>query len=813
MQTFLHDLRYAVRLLRKTRGFTLVAVIILAMGIASNTLVFSVVNAVLLHPLPYPDANRLVILHWQDQAGTSGGDITAPAFFMLKARAYSFESMAALLPFDAGVNLAGVGSPQYVKALRVSADFFPTLGVMPVIGRNFDAEEDQPHGPRVAILSYGLWKRDFDQGRTTLGHELRINGEAYIVIGVMPAAFRSYPEADVWLPLQLSLATADTGNNYRVIARLKNGLAEEQARRELESWSTEYVKSLPAPANAHKAALAIQKLQDSQTGTVRYSLTILFGAVVFVLLITCANLAALLLVRSLGRNHEIAIRAALGSSWARLLRIFLMESTLLALLGGTLGIVLAKETLPLILALAPADLPLSVPISINGRVALFTFAISVLTSFLFGLAPALRISQLGLNEMLKQASRGVSISAAQARAGRILVSVQTSLTLVLLTGATLLLQNFLSLQRVDPGFDPQHVLVAQVSFPAKLYFTTASTARALDQILDRLKKTHGVEASAAVYGLPLEKGLNLPIYPTDAPSKIDYGGEYRIVSTEYFQVLHIPLQAGRSFSDADDALSNPVAIVNQTLANRWWPKSSALGGHINVGQELGPQFADKPREVIGIVADIHEVGLDQPALPTVFIPIKQSPDKITASVNRFFLASIVVRTRSNVGVADEIRRAVASADPDLPLASLRPLADVVGLSLSRHRFYASLTSAFGVFALLLTAIGVYGLLSYQTRMRIREIGVRMAVGAKRSEVVLLVLRQGINLIAVGVSTGIVGAFFLRRLLQSMLYNLHDTNLNALASAALLLSAVATLASLLTALRAASIEPMVVLRNE
>lgn len=813
MRTLLLDISYSLRSLRRTPGFTAMAVLTLALGIAANTVVFSIVNASLLRPLPYAKPERLVILTWYGPQGRLTRDISASAFFMLKDRARSFQSIAAVHVGDAGVNMAALGPPQYKRAQRVSLEFFRTLGVMPARGREFSAEESQPGGPRVAVLSYGLWEQNYNKDSSAVGSDIRINGEPHTIVGIMPKGFRSYPDADVWLPLSLSPATLDAGNEYRVVARLKDGINEQDARRELAS-TTEYRLAYPLRSVAGDVALAPDELQTFIVSGIRKNLYSLFGAVVFVLLITCTNLALCLTVRGAARNHEFALRAALGSSRIRLIRSFLMDGVLIALAGGLLGTIVGKELLPVIAWLAPADLPVSGPIGVDLHVLLFVLGISTATAILSGLTPAIRMSRVSLSDMIRQSPQTGSHSVHQTRLGRLLVTAQTALTLLLLAGTASLLHRFLKLQAVPPGFDPQHVSVAQISLPPDRYMATASTTRLLDQVCSQLRDVPGVEAVASVNGLPLEQGLGLPMYPADARDRSIYGeSQFRVVSPEYFRALHIPLIAGRSFSAGDDRGSKPVAIVSEGLARQWWPNKSPLGQFVAMGGELGSQFSDVPREVIGVVADVREAGLDKPPPATVFVTPKQAPDKITAFMNRLFPTSIVVRSNSHASLYEPLNRALTNADRDLALVSLRPLTQVLSTSLARPRFYVSLTGAFGVFALLLTAVGLYGLLSYQLILRTREIAMRVAVGAKRSHVIGLIVKQGVGLVAIGVLVGSAAGIFLAKSLGALIYNTLDTTLGILATAALLLAAIAFLTSLLIAARATAIEPMVVLRTE
>jgi putative ABC transport system permease protein len=813
MRTLLLDISYSLRSLRRTPGFTAMAVVTLALGIAANTIVFSIVNAALLRPLPYANPDRLVILTWYGPHGRLTRDISGSAFFMLKDRARSFQSIAAVHGVDAGVNMAAMGAPQYKKAQRVSLDFFRTLGVMPARGREFSADECRPGGPRVAVLSYGLWEQNYNKDSSALGSDIRINGEPYTIVGIMPKGFRSYPDADLWLPLWLSPATVEAGNEYRVVARLKDGISDQDARRELAS-TIEYRSAFPLRSMAAEVTLAPDELQSFIVSGIRKSLYALFGAVVFVLLITCTNLALFLTVRGAARNHEFALRAALGSSRIRLVRSFLMDGVLIALAGGLFGTIAGKELLPFISWLAPADLPVSGPIGVDLHVLVFVLGISTATAILSGLTPAIRMSRVSLSDMIRQSPQTGSHSIQQARLGRLLVTAQTALTLLLLAGTASLLHRFLKLQAVPPGFDPQYVAVAQISLAPDRYAGTAATAQLLDQVCGQLRDVPGVEAVASINGLPLEQGLGFPMYPADAHDRTVYGeSQFRVVSPEYFLALRIPLLAGRFFSEGDDRGNKPVAIVSEGLARQWWPNKSPLGQFVAMGGELGSQFSDVPREVVGVVADVHEAGLEKPPPPTVFVTPKQTPDKITAFMNRLFPTSIVVRSTNYVGLYEPVNRALTGADRDLALVSLRPLTQVLSTSLARPRFYVSLTGAFGVFALLLTAVGLYGLLSYQLILRTREIAMRVAVGAKRSHVIGLIVKQGVGLVAIGILLGSAAGIFLAKSLGALIYNTPDTTLGILATAALLLATIAFLTSLLIAVRATAIEPMVVLRTE
>jgi predicted permease len=557
--------------------------------------------------------------------------------------------------------------------------------------------------------------------------------------------------------------------------------------------------------------LVLRRLKDFEVGEVRSSLIMLFGAVVGVLLITCLHLALLLLVRGSVKSHEIGVRLALGCSRMRLVQGLLLESGILAIVGGLLGTILAKEMLPLLLSIMPSDLPLNSAIGIDRRVILFSACLSMLTPIIFGLAPAIKATGFGLKGMAGQSARVATASLAQARLGNTLVTVQTTLAMVLLSAAILQLRVLVRLQSQPLGFDPQNLLVAQGSLTAKQYETAAATAHLLARIGDQLRSNPGIESVAGVSGLPLDNALNLPVVPDGEYNKAVYSSEYWIVSGDYLTAMRIHLIAGQTFSGVEGKDTPPVAIISENLAKQWWPRSTAVGHWVTAGYQLGPKFADRPRQIIGVVADTYAAGAHQAPPPALFVPLEQTPDPIVAFANKQFLISIIVRVRGSASVEEQIRQATDSADPSLPLADLRPLAEIARISLSRPRFYASLASIFGTFAVLLTAIGLYGLLGYRVSLRTREIAVRMALGAPRSQVIAMVVGQGVKLVAVGLFLGFIGAYYVRQLLGSMLYN--HTGLGVIFYAALLLGVVAALTSFLTALQAASVEPMVILRSE
>ncbi|HEV2992143.1 MAG TPA: ABC transporter permease [Candidatus Angelobacter sp.] len=811
MKTLFHDIRRSIRSLRKAPGFTWIAVTTLAVGIAANVVVYSIIDAVILRPLPVKNAKEIVVVRWRNAQMQPQSEVSAPVFFLLKDQAQTLQKVAAVYPQEIGVNLGGIQSPRYVTALRVSEGFFSILGVGPKLGRVFAQTDDQARAPGTVVLSYGLWQSTFNGDSEAIGRVIKINGAPFTIIGIMPEGFRSFPNADIWIPLYLNPANADPGSDYLVLASLKKGVVIPGAERELESLLKAHPLSYLPSVSSAAARLRLEPLEELRTGRFRRNLSILFSAVVLVLLVACTNLMVLILVRGFSRTQEFAVRAALGSTRGKLMRVFLIESLLLALLGGAIGVALAKELLPLVLSFLPVDLVQAGVIQMNRQSLLFALALSLLVALVVGLVPAMRVSGSKIQEMLREAQRGATATLRQTRAAQVLVGLETALAVIILGTALLLLQSFLNLERVNAGFDSQQVWVAQLSLAADRYGTTQSSARLLDHVVSKLKASFEVESVGSIDGLPLEKGLNLPIYPTEKPGKINHAVEYRIVDGDYFQSLRIPLVAGRYFSSSDDASGHSVAIINQTLARKWWPQESAIGHFIHAGEEVG--FGDYPREIVGVAADVHDAGLGLNPPAVVFVPAQQVSDSITAFVNKVFLASLVVRTKGRENLSQSIRDAVLSVDPDLPIASLRPMSQVVAESLSIPMFYAWLTSSFALFALFFTAVGVYGLLSYQVSLRAPEIGLRMAIGATRLQIVILILKRGTQLALIGMTLGLIVSAFLGRVLSNMLYNSNDVFLKLLVGEALLLASVASLASLLTAVRASVIEPMTILRNQ
>jgi predicted permease len=805
------DLQYAARCLCKSRLLTFVAIILLCLGIGLNAVIFSVVDAVILEPLQYPDAGRLIILHWQQKKEPARGDVSARAYFKVKQQAHSLEHVAAVYPSRIGVNLSSGPSTAYARALPVSEDFFAALSVAPVLGRDLEPEGWESGRQGGAILSYDLWTKEMGASPNVLGQEIRINGTAYKVAGVMPAGFHSFPQADIWLSLQLTPHTANLGNDYRVIARIRDGYTIDQVRQDLKSISQrEQLTMLPAGS---PSVLSCERLKDYVAADAKPAATVLFVAAVFVLLVACLNVAMLVTVHSVTRTQEVGIRIALGAPRARIARLFFLESFLLALLGGVSGAILAKESLRFMDYIVPRVLHTASPLQINLRVLLFTALISTLAALISGSGPTMKIWRANVNELLKTTSGALMPSPGRARTGRLLVATQAALSTVLLSGSFLLLGNLLHLQAVPPGFEPDHVVVAQVLLGAEKRSREISAAGVLDHVFTQIREVPFVESVSSTTTLPLERGLNLPVRSGDDAKKIEHAAEYQIVSPEYFRCMRIPIRAGRDFSHADEATSLPVTIINETLANKWWPGGGAVGQSLDISAEAGQQLSDRPRKIVGVVRDIHATGLDRPAAPTVFVPAKQAPDGILAFVNGLFLTSIVVRTVPEGDASGNFHSALAGLDKELAVASVRPLYQVVASSLEQPRFNARLSLLFSFLALLLTAVGVHGVLTHHSEIRARELTLRMVLGANRWQVVYLLMMQGLKPVLGGTAIGVVCALFLRGVVASVLYNPAQPSAAPIFGSAVVLNTVAGLACSLSSLRAASSEPGGVLKCE
>jgi len=808
MQTLWQDLRYGARMMSKQPGFTLIAALTLSLGIGANTAIFSVVNAVLLRPLTYPDPGRLMQI---GQSGTGGddGSVGEPKFLFWRDQNQTFEAMALYQPIGSGVNLASGNDAEYVSALKVSLDFFRALGVAPSLGRGFTREEDQPGGERVAIVSYGLWRRRFGADEGLIGRSVAINGANHTVVGVLPPGFQFLPDADVFTPLRPS-PEGDSDSNYGAIGRLKPGGAEAQAQADLKLVAEKYRAAFPRRMQPNESAAAVS-LQRSQTADVRSLLWLLLGAVGFVLLIACANVANLQLTRAAARQKEMAVRKALGASRARVARQLITEGVLLALVGGGAGLLLAVWGMDGLTRLIPEGaLPYLGEITLDWRVLAFALAASLATGLVFGLAPAFQMARVDVNRALKEGTSRGTTAAAQGRLRGGLVVAEVALSLLLLIGAALMIQTFINLRRVAPGFDPRNVLTFQISPSGPNYDTTAKTSDFYRRALERVKSLPGVEAAAVTSNLPLSAQFRMPFAVEGQPPRPE-SVQLRLITPEYFRALRIPLRQGREFAETDAAGTGNVAMVNEAFARRYILNADPLNQQLQIGRGQRPL----KHLIVGVVGDTKHFGLGAAAPPMMYIPASQSPDSLMLLMRRYLSVKFVVRTTADpLLVGEAVREQMRALDATLPVTELRTMEQVVSSSVVSERFNTTLLGLFAALGLSLAAVGIYGVMSYTVAQRTPEIGVRMAIGAQASDILkLLVIRQGLKLTLIGAGLGLLGALGLTRLMKSLLFGVSATDPLTFASITSLLTVVALLACWIPARRATKVDPMVALRCE
>jgi predicted permease len=822
METLLTDLRYALRTMRRNIGFTAVALAALALGIGANTAIFTVVDAVLLQPLPYQQPDRIMKLGRQFRTGV-GYSNSIPKYMAWRQN----DVFEALALYDFGALAMNVGSgnpPQTLKGLRVSADYFKVFGVSPVAGRTFSQNEDLPNGPPVALISYGVSQARFGGINEVLGRPLLLNGVPYNVVGILPKSFQPDPEADVWIPLQADPNSTNYGHYLNVAGRLKPGVTVAAAQAQMKVVGEQFRKANPKWMDPEES-VAVVPMRDATTGEVRTALLVLFGAVALVLLIACANVANLLLARAAGRQRELAIRSAMGADRRRVVRQLLTESVLLAGCGGILGLGFGVLGVRGLLLLVPGDIPritnatgaaIVVP-SLDWRVMAFTIGVSLLTGLLFGLFPALHSSKPDLVSTLKEASGRSGTGVRQTRIRSGLVVAEMALALVLLIGAALLIRSFVGLRSVDPGLDPHNVFTFQTSLTGGTYATTASVTNFTTQVVRRIEMLPGVEAAASTIVLPVESGIDLPFSIVGKPpASGEYNGDeqWRSVSPHYFSVFKIPLLRGRAFSETDTGASARVVIINDAMAKKYWPKEDPLGQMIVIGKGLGPQFEEPARQIIGIAGNVRENGLGNVGVGVMYVPQSQMSEGLTALANSVIPLSWCVRTStdpSSLRVA--IERELHSVDGQMPISRERTMTDVLSGAVARQNFNMVLLSIFAGVALMLAAIGIYGLMSYSVDQRTQEIGIRMALGADRGRMLRVVLREGMTLAVLGVVLGLLLAYGLTRLLATLLFGVKASDPVAFVAVASILTTVALIATYIPARRATAIDPANALRYE
>ncbi len=822
MPTLWADLRYAVRMLRKSGGFTAVAVAALALGIGANTAIFTVVNAVLLDPLPYPQPDRIMKLGRKFTNGV-GYSNSIPKYFAWR-RNQAFDAMTLYDFGSLGMNLGASSPPDQIKAAHVSAEYFKVFGGSPVIGRGFTDAEDLPKGPQAAVISYGLWQSRFSGDRSVIGRTVLLNGSPFPVVGVLLPGFIPQPEADVLIPMQADPDSTNQGHYLSVAGRLKPGVTQAGAQAQITAAGEQFRRDFPKWMDANEG-VAVVPMREAMVGDVRPALLILSGAVALVLLIACANVASLLLARASVRQRELAIRGAVGATRMRVVRQMLTESMVLAALGGVFGFALGAWGVRELLALVPGNLPrltdgagnhASVPL-LDWQVAAFTMGVALLTGLLFGTFPALQASRADLSSHLKESSGRSGTGLRHNRVRSMLVVSEVALALVLLVGAALLIRTFAGLQNAHSGIDPHNVLTLQTSLAGGNYTTTAKVDNFTTLAVPRIEALPGVEAAASAIVLPIEAGVDLPFaIAGKPPAKGDYNGDeqWRSVSPHYFRVFKIPLVRGRMFNVADSGNASRVVIINEAMAKRYWKGEDPIGQVITIGKGLGPQFEDPPRQIVGIVGTVRENGLKKADPGVMYIPQSQIPEGLTALANSVLPLSWAVRTAASpmtmrIPVENELR----AVDGQLPISKERTMEQVVADTVARQSFNMLLLSIFAGVALVLAAIGIYGLMSYAVEQRTQELGIRMALGANRSNVLRLVMAQGMKLAIGGVALGLALAWGLTRLIASLLFGVKASDPTTFGLVASILAAVALAAAYLPARRATKIDPMIALRYE
>jgi predicted permease len=810
------DFRFAVRSLAKMPGFTAIAILVMAVGIGANTAVFSVINTVLLKPLTYPDAQSLVqLMNTSDQGSFPGANV--PKFNIWHQQTSIFQDVAGYDTGGAGLNLTGGSEPEQVQGIHVTADYFRLFGAPVILGRTFTAEEDSPHGGNVAVLSYGLWKRRFGGDPNIVGTNIQLDGQPYQVVGVIGREFVSEQPGDLWLPFQFDLNSKDMAHYFQVGARLKPGITAQMANARLKLTADEFRRTYP-PA---QGGFGVTSMQEVIVGDTRTSLLVLLGAVGLVLLIACANVANLLLIRATGRKREIATRSALGASRGQIVRQLLTESLVVSLAGGVLGLIFGFAGVRLLLALSPGDIPRigenGSAVTLDMNLLMFTLGVSLLTGILFGLVPAVSASRTNLAAALNESSNRSGVGFRSGKVRSLLAISEMALALVLIIGATLLIRTFIKLHAVDPGFDTHNVLTMAMSISGQRFQNTAGVAQLIRDGTERLNAVPGVTSAAAACCLPLQGGFGLPFDVVGRPKGNDPstgGAGYYSVSWSYFDAFKAAIVRGRNFTEHDNGSAPGVVIINEAMARQYWPKGNPLDDRLLIGAGVGPEFAEPPRQIIGVVGDMRDGGLDTDPAPTMYIPVAQMPDKVTALNSRIAPLWWIVRTKRDPHTAtNAVTVALREASGGLPVAHVRSMDEIVISSTSRQRFNMMLLTIFGSSALLMAAIGIYGLMAYSVQQRTQELGIRMALGAQASNIRNMVIRQGLVLALIGVVIGIGGALWLTHFLASFLFGVKAWDPTAFVVTPVLLMAVALFAVWIPARRATRVDPMAALRFE
>jgi putative ABC transport system permease protein len=811
IETLLQDLRFGARMLRKNLGFTVVAVLTLALSIGANTAIFSVIDAVLLRPLPYKNSDQLVSIGADNvKRGVTGLPVSFTKLTRVKEQTHTLQSIGAYYPVNASLTTRGV--PEQISAARATASFFDVLGVVPAEGRGFLPEEDREGGADVAIISDGFWHSHFGAAPDLIGRAIPLDGKSVTVVGVLPASFHfpfQQPEPDVWLPrvfdpVALTPTMIRTGASFLgVFARLQPGVSPAQSQAELDAINEAYVKDFPGYVDASDYTLQIVSLKEGLVGPLRVTLLLLLSAAGFVLLIGCTNIASMLLARSATRQREIAIRQALGASPKRLVRQLLTESLLLSALGGILGVALAAGGLRLLRLLPPGTIPRVEEVTLDAGVLIFSLVLCIVTGIAFGLVPSLLASQRDVNETLKESGRGSNEGRKSRSSRAALVVVEVAIAVVLVTGAALLMKSFGNLMHVDPGFSPSSVTTFLMTLPKSRYPQPAQQAEFYRRLVESAQTLPGVQSAGVSSFLPLAGAIRYVYFCPEGMVCQGLGKDpviaVRQITPDYLQSMRIPLLRGRAFNQQDIAGVKPVVIINQTVAQKYFSGQDAIGKHL-------ANSRDKIQmEIVGVVGDVKFTGLNTPYIPEMYMPQAQNP---AATM------TLVVRSNSNPQpLIAAVRQKTSEIDPDLPFSNVASMDEVVSASVAQPRLTTQFTGFFAALALLLTAVGIYGVLAYSVTQRIHEMGIRMALGASRSEILKMVVGQGLKLVALGLALGLLVSLAVTRLLTTLLFGTSARDPLIFAAVTLLLLVVALFAAYVPARRASLVDPIVALRHE
>jgi putative ABC transport system permease protein len=810
LQTLLQDLRYAVRLLAKSPTFSLIAILTLALGIGANTAIFSVVNAVLLRPLAFRDPSRLVLVAEKSPFPTIS--TSYENYLDWRDQSHSFESLEATR--GTTITLSGAGQPERLTARMATAKLFPLLGVDAILGRTFREDEDRPGGAPVVVLSYGLWQRHFGGSRDVLGKSVNLDSNPYIIVGVMPSGFEVLQPADVFFPFHPWAHTLPDDRNWHpgilAIGRLTPGVTREQARTEMVGITKRLEEQYPIYNTGTRADVVF--LQEQMVQNVRPALVLLLGAVSFVLLIACANVANLLLARAAAREREVAIRTSMGATRGRVIRQLLTESVLLSLAGGILGLLIAWASLGPLLKLSADTVPQAFAVGLDPYVLLFTLGVSILTGLLFGLAPALRTSKTDLRGSLNEGSRGSTAGPGHLRLRGSLIATEIALAMLLLVGAGLLLRSFSRLQEIPPGFQADHLFVADLPLSQTAYAKPEQRYDFFDRVVERVRTLPGVRSAGAASFLPVSGGgsvihFNIAGRPPKSPHDYTAAG-YRTVTPNYFETLGIPLMQGRVFTVADKEHAPAIIVINSTMARTYFPNENPLGKKIQLGATPDPDPQDPYMEVVGVVGDVLQ-GLGDESKAEMYLPYRQADGVLPV-----FQLSIVLRTAGDPLLqAAAVRSELSQIDPNQPLVKVRTMEDNMSATVAQPRFRTWLIAIFAALAALLAAVGIYGVMSYSVTQRTSEIGIRVTLGAQPAHVFRTVVGEGFRFAIIGVTVGLISGLILTRLLQSFLYGISASDPLTFAAVTILLLTVAAAASYFPARRATRVDPIVALRYE